>query len=125
MSATVAKPSSAVAIGAWIAAAVLVAVMALVAILSALIGQGTCAGAATDAPPSADAERAIPASYLTLYRQAGRQYAVPWPVLAGIGAIETDHGRTRAPGVRSGVNSYGCCAGPMQFNLRDGPPSTW
>jgi hypothetical protein len=125
MSATVAKPSSAVAIGAWMAAAVLVAVVALVAILSALIGQGTCAGAAADAPPSADAERGIPASYLTLYRQAGRQYAVPWPVLAGIGAIETDHGRTRAPGVRSGVNSYGCCAGPMQFNLRDGPPSTW
>jgi hypothetical protein len=46
-------------------------------------------------------------------------------VLAGIGSIETNHGRSRAPGVRSGVNSYGCCAGPMQFNLRDGPRSTW
>jgi hypothetical protein len=50
---------------------------------------------------------------------------VPWQVLAGIGSIETDHGRSSAPGVHSGVNSYGCCAGPMQFNLRDGPPSTW
>ena len=50
---------------------------------------------------------------------------MPWPVLAAIGSIETDHGRSRAPGVHSGVNSYGCCAGPMQFNLRDGPPSTW
>ena len=50
---------------------------------------------------------------------------MPWPVLAAIGSIETDHGRSRAPGVRSGVNRYGCCAGPMQFNLRDGPPSTW
>ena len=29
------------------------------------------------------------------------------------------------PGVRSGVNAFGCCAGPMQFNLRNGPPSTW
>jgi hypothetical protein len=46
-------------------------------------------------------------------------------VLAGIGAIETDHGRSDAPGVRSGRNSFGCCAGPMQFNLTDGPPSTW
>ena len=50
---------------------------------------------------------------------------VPWPVLAAIGSIETDHGRSRAPGVRSGVNRHGCCAGPMQFNTRDGPPSTW
>jgi hypothetical protein len=46
-------------------------------------------------------------------------------VLAAIGSIETDHGRSRSPGVRSGVNRNGCCAGPMQFNLRDGPPSTW
>jgi hypothetical protein len=46
-------------------------------------------------------------------------------VLAGIGAIETDHGRADAPGVHSGRNSFGCCAGPMRFNLTDGPPSTW
>ena len=75
--------------------------------------------------PSANAEHGIPASYLSLYQRAGREYGVPWPVLAAIGSIETDHGRSRAPGVHSGVNSYGCCAGPMQFNLRDGPPSTW
>ena len=46
-------------------------------------------------------------------------------MLAAIGAIESDHGRSRAPGVQSGVNAFGCCAGPMQFNLRNGPPSTW
>jgi hypothetical protein len=46
-------------------------------------------------------------------------------VLAGIGKVESDHGRSSAPGVRSGVNSLGCCAGPMQFNVRNGPPSTW
>jgi hypothetical protein len=50
---------------------------------------------------------------------------VPWQVLAGIGSIETDHGRSKAPGVHSGVNRFGCCAGPMQFNLTDGPPSSW
>ena len=27
--------------------------------------------------------------------------------------------------MQSGVNAFGCCAGPMQFNLRNGPPSTW
>ena len=67
----------------------------------------------------------MPARYLRLYRQAARESGVPWPVLAAIGSIETDHGRSRAPGVRSGVNRHGCCAGPMQFNTRDGPPSTW
>jgi hypothetical protein len=75
--------------------------------------------------PSANAEQGIPATYLNLYQRAGREYGIPWHVLAAIGSIETDHGRSRAPGVRSGLNSYGCCAGPMQFNLRDGPPSTW
>jgi hypothetical protein len=54
----------------------------------------------------------------------GHRYAC-WAVLAGVGKVESDHGRSRAPGVRSGVNRFGCCAGPMQFNLRNGPPSTW
>ena len=45
--------------------------------------------------------------------------------MAGIGAIESDHGRSTAPGVHSGVNALGCCAGPMQFNVANGPPSTW
>jgi hypothetical protein len=62
---------------------------------------------------------------VTTYRAAGSQHGVPWQVLAAIGAIETDHGRLAAPGVRAGLNSYGCCAGPMQCNLTDGPPSTW
>ncbi len=46
-------------------------------------------------------------------------------MLAAIGKIESDHGRSSAPGVRSGVNRFGCCAGPMQFNIRNGRPSTW
>jgi hypothetical protein len=75
----------------------------------------------------------IPAGYLRLYRQAGATHGVPWSVLAAIGKVESDHGRLRLPGVRSGLNRYRdrrgrwrrCCAGPMQFNLTDGPPSTW
>lgn len=97
---------------------------AIVAVLGELIGQGPCTGRAGEAPSSA-AERGIPANYLALYRQAGAAYSVPWPVLAAIGAIESDHGRSRLPGVQSGVNAYGCCAGPMQFNIRNGSPSTW
>jgi hypothetical protein len=68
----------------------------------------------------------IPANYLALYRTAARTCpGLSWGVLAGIGKIESDHGRSSAPGVRSGVNAFGCCAGPMQFNVRNGPPSTW
>jgi hypothetical protein len=56
----------------------------------------------------------VPAAYLRLYRQAGARYRIPWPVLAAIGKVESDHGRARLPGVRSGSNWAGAC-GPMQL----------
>jgi membrane-bound lytic murein transglycosylase B len=98
---------------------------ALAGVLAAVLEQVACSPSRVKAAASSRAEHDIPARYLQLYRVAGRDYGVPWPVLAGIGAIETDHGRSDAPGVRSGVNRHGCCAGPMQFNLSDGPLSTW
>src|SRR3954451_5490803 len=74
--------------------------------------------------PSATARAEIPAAYLALYEQAGARYGIdPW-ILAAIGAVETDHGRSTAPGVHTGVNAYGCCAGPMQFSVL-GARSTW
>src|SRR3954451_10418381 len=74
--------------------------------------------------PSATARAQIPAAYLQLYLAAGERYGIdPW-ILAAIGAVETDHGRSRAPGVHSGVNTFGCCAGPMQFSVT-GTASTW
>ena len=74
--------------------------------------------------PSDVARGDIPQPYIELYEAAGAKYGIdPW-VLAAIGSIETDHGRSTAPGVRSGVNTYGCCAGPMQFSVI-GSPSTW
>jgi hypothetical protein len=82
---------------------------------------------ATVAPaPSRTARAEIPTAYLALYRSSARSCpGLPWGVLAGIGKVETDHGRSGAPGVHEGVNAFGCCAGPMQFNIRNGPPSTW
>ncbi len=83
-------------------------------------------GASSAPPPSRAARAQIPADYLALYRASARSCpGLPWGVLAGIGKVETNHGRSGAPGVRSGVNAFGCCAGPMQFNVRNGPPSTW
>ena len=83
--------------------------------------------------PTRAAVADVPRGYLRLSCQAAARYRVPWPVLAAIGKVESDHGRLRLPGVRSGLNRYrdargrlrSCCAGPMQFNLTDGPPSTW
>ena len=69
--------------------------------------------------PSRAAVADIPASYLRLYRQAGARYRIPWPVLAAIGKVESDHGRIRLPGVRSGSNWAGAC-GPMQIGCVPG-----
>jgi hypothetical protein len=57
----------------------------------------------------------VPRGYLRIYRAAARAYAVDWRVLAAIGKIESDHGRSTAAGVRSGRNFADCCSGPMQI----------
>lgn len=59
--------------------------------------------------------RDIPPKFLGLYQQAARKEGLDWAVLAGIGRIETNHKRLKAPGVTEGANAYGCCGGPMQF----------
>jgi len=75
--------------------------------------------AAGQPTPSRAAVADIPAGYLRLYRSAGARYRVPWSVLAAIGKVESDHGRTRLPGVRSGSNWAGAC-GPMQLGCVPG-----
>src|SRR4051795_11458154 len=57
----------------------------------------------------------VPGGYLRVYRAAARAYGVDWRVLAAIGKIESDHGRSSAAGVRSGRNFADCCSGPMQI----------
>jgi hypothetical protein len=64
--------------------------------------------------PSRVAVADIPAGYLRLYRTAGAHYRIPWPVLAAVGKVESDHGRAQLPGVRSGSNWAGAC-GLMQL----------
>jgi peptidoglycan DL-endopeptidase CwlO len=69
--------------------------------------------------PSRAAVADIPTGYLRLYRSAGARYRISWAVLAAIGKVESDHGRTRLPGVRSGSNWAGAC-GPMQLGCVPG-----
>jgi cell wall-associated NlpC family hydrolase len=83
------------------------------------------AGAAAAQPTASAAGRAtIPADYLHLYQQAGQKYGVPWVVLAGIGEVETNQGRTALPGVHSGANAFGA-AGPMQIGIGGAAGNSW
>jgi cell wall-associated NlpC family hydrolase len=67
------------------------------------------------AAPTRLAIDSIPPAYLNLYIQAASTCpGLPWQVLAGIGEVETDHGRANLPGVLSGANFAGA-EGPMQF----------
>jgi peptidoglycan DL-endopeptidase CwlO len=82
-------------------------------------------GAAAAQPTASAAGRAtIPADYLHLYQQAGKKYGVPWVVLAGIGEVESNQGRTMLPGVHSGANAFGA-AGPMQIGIGGAAGNSW
>lgn len=64
--------------------------------------------------PSAQALADIPADLLPIYMSAANRCGMDWSVLAAIGKIETDHGRSSLPGVSNGEN-YAGAGGPMQF----------
>ena len=79
------------------------------------------------APParSGTGAKDIPPGYLRLYRAAARTYGLDWRVLAAIGKIESDHGRSTAAGVASGRNFADCCSGPMQICTVSGCGNVW
>jgi cell wall-associated NlpC family hydrolase len=92
-----------------IAVCLLLPVLVLAAASSAIGGGGL-------AEPTRTALAEIPPQYLLLYEQAGVAYGVPWPVLAGIGKIECDHGRSPDPACwQEGAVNYAGAGGPMQF----------
>jgi hypothetical protein len=85
------------------------------------------AGAATPgvAGASATARADIPPRYLRHYQRAARRCpGLSWTVLAAVGKVESDHGRARLPGVRSGANPAGA-AGPMQLGIGGRAGPTW
>ncbi|MEO3827361.1 NlpC/P60 family protein [Actinomadura sp. B10D3] len=108
-----------------LAAGAALVVILLVVIIGAVSGATSSSRSSTTtcAPEKASPATAkaadIPATYLDLYMKAGKKYGIPWPVLAAVGAAESDHGRSRYKGVRSGENHAGA-AGPMQFQA-----ATW
>jgi cell wall-associated NlpC family hydrolase len=68
-------------------------------------------GAAVPSSGVADIPAAALGDYMTA---SGYCPGLPWVLLAGIGKVESDHGRADLPGVRSGANPAGA-EGPMQF----------
>jgi peptidoglycan DL-endopeptidase CwlO len=116
---------------AAVIALVLVAMLAAPVLLFAgggmLYSTGTTCSSATNQaqPPVATAASdSVPADYLALFRSTGARYHVPWVVLAGIGKVESDDGRTTLPGVHSGSNAFGA-AGPMQIGIGGASTNTW
>ncbi len=82
------------------------------------------AGSAGQPAASTAAHNSIPANYLAIFQATGKKYGVPWVVLAGIGEVESDDGRSTLPGVHSGSNAYGA-AGPMQIGIGGAAGNQW
>ena len=98
---------------------------ALVGVVSAPLAAIAAAGTSASVAPSTDAVGDITADLLVMYqRSAERCPGLPWAVLAAIGKIESNHGRSTLPGVRSGSNEAGA-AGPMQFGIGGRAGDTW
>ena len=61
--------------------------------------------------------------FYPIYATAQGTFGVNWLLLASIHMQETAF--STAPSTYHGLNFAHCCAGPMQFNVTNGPVSTW
>jgi cell wall-associated NlpC family hydrolase len=87
-------------------------------------GNGCAAAQGQQPPASPDARNSIPRNYLALFQEMGKRYGLPWVILAGIGKVESDDGRSTLPGVRGGANAFGA-AGPMQIGIGGAAGNQW
>jgi hypothetical protein len=61
--------------------------------------------------------------FYPIYATAQRTFGVNWLLIASIHRQESAF--SSAPGTYAGLNFAHCCGGPMQFNVTNGPVSTW
>ncbi len=61
--------------------------------------------------------------FYPIYGTAQATFGVDWLLLASIHMQESAF--STAPGTYAGLNFAGCCGGPMQFNVTNGPVTTW
>src|SRR5260370_7748235 len=91
-------------------------------LFAAGVGCPASGGGATAQPAVATAARnSIPSDYLALFKKTGQQYGVPWVLLAGIGEVESNDGRSSLPGLHSRPNPFGP---PRPLQIRSPLPST-
>ena len=70
--------------------------------------------------PTSFAVHTIPSNYLNLCLKWGAATKVDWRMGCATLWEETNFGRDGLPGVTSGINAFGCCRGPGQFNTENG-----
>ncbi|NYH53597.1 uncharacterized protein YycO [Nocardiopsis arvandica] len=124
------------AAGLWFGAAVTIAIslmimaaMFVIPVISNTTQQiGSLVTNGLTCDPDANAEQpdasgyamdSIPQNYLDVYMEVGEDRGIPWNILAGVGQVESHHGRWEGPGITEGHNDWGA-AGPMQFGALDG-----
>lgn len=61
--------------------------------------------------------------FYSIYAVAQRTFGVNWLLIASIHRQESAF--STAPDTYTGLNFAGCCGGPMQFNVTNGPVPTW
>jgi hypothetical protein len=115
----------------------LLARAALAALLGVLLLIALVAGLATllagqAGPPGVISPAGLPAGarpFLRIYEDAAAVYRVNPFLLMAVHENETNFSLSTLPGVHSGVNFAGCCAGPMQFYVTGtafgGSGGTW
>ena len=105
-------------------------VLSVTVLVSAVFGgaspaSGPSAPGSAAAPTGGDRTPALPAGWAQLEQAAAATCpGLSWTVLASIGTVESDSGRSTAPGVASGANGAGA-EGPMQFEPSSFPFGTY
>jgi hypothetical protein len=61
--------------------------------------------------------------FYPIYATAQKTFGVNWLLIASIHKQESAF--STAPGIYHGLNFASCCGGPMQFNVSNGPITTW
>src|SRR5205823_14142432 len=95
---------------------------------SAVVAQPSAAQQGIDARRFVDQTQAHIAAgwvagFYPIYASAQSTFGVNWLLLASIHSQESAFSTAR--GTYHGLNFAHCCGGPMQFNVTNGPISTW
>jgi Peptidase family M23 len=101
--------------------AALWALLALLALLALALGLlGVVAGLSGGGAISPAGLPAGARPFVRIYEDAGRVYGVNPFLLMAVHEDESSFSNSTLPGVATGVNFAGCCAGPLQFYIAGG-----